>query len=183
MKDLKYIFLFLSILLIALSCKSPIKKILTFSSITYNDSPNNFRYEDFPNEDSESGEFYSEQFVEGGLRMGKIDNGFKEGKWLSGDVDFDSLGNVYAKGKIWREEYFKRGLRDSIYRIFNNNTDSIIYETIFRNGSGLLKDFHSNGQLYYEIETKDGYFTDTLRLYYKYGIIIEKLFYDKDSLI
>jgi hypothetical protein len=94
----------------------------------------------------------------------------------------DSLGNVYAKGRIWREEYFKRGLRDSIFRQYGHD-GKIIYETTFKRGTGLWKEFHSNGKLYFEIYTKDGYFTDTLKLYNSKGRLQEKLLYKKDSLV
>lgn len=77
-----------------------------------------YRYLDFPHEDTSPGDvLYEENFEEGGLRYGKIIDGYKEGKWISGDADFDSLGNVYVKSSIWREEYFKKGLRDSVFRL------------------------------------------------------------------
>lgn len=124
-----------------------------------------------------------EWFKEGGVRFGKTGlNDSKEGKWLSGDADFDENGNVYAKGGIWREEYFKNGFRDSIYRRFDRN-GKIIYETTFKKGTGLWKEFHSNGQLYFEMYTKDGYFTDTLRIHDDSGKIIGKRLYVKDSLV
>ncbi|MFB9110533.1 hypothetical protein [Flavobacterium gyeonganense] len=41
-------------------------------------------------------------------------------------------------------------------------------------GTGLWKEVHSNGTIYFEIETKDGYFTDTLKLYNDKGRLIEK---------
>lgn len=84
--------------------------------------------------------------------------------------------------KLRREEYFKMGLRDSIYRIYNTKGDTI-YSTYFNMGTGIEKDYHENGQLYYEIELKDGYFTDTLRIYDKQGRIAEKLYFEKDSLV
>ena len=143
----------------------------------------NYRYEDFPNEDLRYGNIYNQDvFEEGGIRFGIIIEGYKEGKWLSGDADFDKIGKVYAKGGIWREEYFKHGLRDSIYRRFNND-GKLIYETTFKMGTGLWKDFHSNGKIYFEIQTKDGYFTDTLKLYNDKGILEKKLLYIKDSLV
>ena len=124
-----------------------------------------------------------ERFIEGGIRFGKtgIDDS-KEGQWLSGDAGFDENDNVYAKGGIWREEYFKNGLRDSIYRRFDS-TGEIIYETTFHKGTGLWKEFHSNGELYFEIYTQDGYFTDTLKLYDEEGRLVGKRLYQKDSLV
>ena len=150
----------------------------------FNNSEDNYIYRDFPNEDSIRGyySYYEDEFNEGGQRVGKIIGGYKEGKWLSGNADLDSLGNVYAKGSIWREEYFKKGLRDSVFKQYDGN-GKIIYETTFKMGTGLWKEFHSNGKLYFEIYTKDGYFTDTLKLYNKNGELAEKRLYKKDSLI
>ncbi|MCS4305093.1 antitoxin component YwqK of YwqJK toxin-antitoxin module [Chryseobacterium sp. BIGb0232] len=123
-----------------------------------------------------------DKFAEGGERFGRIIKGKKEGKWLSGDADFDQNGNVYAKGKIWREENFKDGLRDGVYKRFDNN-GKVIYETTFKKGTGLWKEFHSNGKLYFEMYTKEGYFTDTLRLHDDNGKIVGKRLYKKDSLV
>lgn len=159
--------------------EEPIKLEFTRNYNNYS----NYVYEDFPNEDKKYGNIYNEDaFAEGGQRFGKIINSYKEGKWLSGDADFDKNGNVYAKGEIWREEYFQNGLRDSIYRRFDNN-GKIIYQTTFKKGTGLWKEFHSNGELYFEIYTKDGYFTDTLRLHDDKGRIVGKRLYKKDSLV
>ncbi|WP_202704148.1 hypothetical protein [Flavobacterium sp. UGB4466] len=143
-----------------------------------------YRYADFPEEDSPNwGELsYIENFEEGGVRYGKIIDGYKEGKWLSGDAGFDTLGNVYAIGGIWKEEYFKHGLRDSIFRQFDND-GKVIYETTFKMGTGLWKEFHDNRKVYFEAYTKDGYFTDTLRLYNKEGENFEKRLYQKDVLV
>lgn len=121
-------------------------------------------------------------FFEGGRRFGRIIKGKKEGKWLSGNGAFDKSGIVFAEGSIWREEYFKNDLRDSIYRRFDSN-GKIIYETTFKKGTGLWKEFHDNGSLYFEIYTKDGYFTDTLRLHDDKGRIVGKRLYKKDSLV
>lgn len=146
-------------------------------------SPLNFKYLDFPNEDESYGNvLIIYLFAEGGSRYGKILDGYKEGKWLSGNAGFDENGNVFAKGAIWREEYFNNGLRDSIYRRFDNQ-GKVIYETTFKMGTGLWKEFHSNGKLYFEVYTKDGYFTDTLRLHDDKGRIIGKRLYVKDSLV
>jgi hypothetical protein len=124
-----------------------------------------------------------ERFIEGGVRFGKTSlSKVKEGKWLSGDAGFDEKGNVYAKGGIWKEEYFKNGLRDSIFKQFDGD-GKIIYETTFKMGTGLWKEFHSNGKIYFEIATKGGYFTDTLRLHDYNGNIVGKRLYLKDSLM
>ncbi len=150
---------------------------------SYDNNVENYKYIDFPNEDRWLGDSFTEDhFQEGGIRYGKIVDGYKEGKWLSGNADFDNSGKVYAKGGIWREEYFKHGLRDSIYRRFNND-GKLIYESTFKMGTGLWKEFHSNGKIYFEIQTKDGYFTDTLKLYNENGKLQEKLLYKKDSLV
>ncbi|RVU91373.1 hypothetical protein EH230_10950 [Flavobacterium columnare] len=142
-----------------------------------------FLYEDFPNEDLE---FYSlkieEYFKEGFLRIGRIKNGYKEGAWLIGDAGFDENGNVIKKGHIWKEEYFKKGLRDSIFRQFDSK-GQIIYETTFKMGTGLWKEFHNDKNIYFEAYTKDGYFTDTLKLYNEKGELFEKVLYDKDKIV
>ena len=46
------------------------------------------------------------------------------------------------------EECFKKGLRHGYYRIYNTVGDTI-YSTYFKMGTGVEKDFHENGQLYY----------------------------------
>ena len=139
---------------------------------------------DFPEKEIKNFEssFVVDRFAEGGERYGRIINGKREGVWLCGDADFDKNGKVYSKGFIWREEYFKNDLRDSIYRRFNND-GKLIYETTFKMGTGLWKEFHSNGKIYFEIQTKDGYFTDTLKLYNENGKLKEKILYIKDSLV
>jgi len=167
------------VLLLFYSCKSYVSMPPTTEG--FNNSSNNRMFEDFPSEYI-GADFYRETFSEGGYRIGKIGiDGFKEGKWLSGDADFDTLGNVYAKGKIYKEEYFKHGLRDSIFRQFDND-GKVIYETTFKMGTGLWKEFYGNGKIYFEANTKDGYFTDTLHLYNREGKIFEKRLYQKDVL-
>ena len=147
----------------------------------FNNSDANFTYKDFPNEDINGADSnYQERFIDANHRIGKIRDGFKEGKWLAGIVNFDEKGNVESDG-VTKEEYFKKGLRDSIFRQFDGR--KIIYETTFKKGTGLWKEFHSNGKIYFEAYTKDGYFTDTLKLYNDKGILSEKLLYRKDSLI
>ncbi len=124
-----------------------------------------------------------ECFKEGGIRFGKTGkSNSKEGKCLSGDAGFDENDNVYAVGHIWKEEYFKNGLRDSVYKRFDEN-GKVIYETTFKMGTGLWKEFHKNGKVYFEINTKDGYFIDTLKLNDDKGKIIDKRLYLKDSLV
>lgn len=105
-----------------------------------------------------------------GWRNGQLINGKQHGYWQSTRGDW-----------IFRQEYFKMGLRDSVYRIYNAAGDTI-YSTYFNMGTGIEKDYHRNGQLYYEIALKDGYFTDTLRIYDEQGRIAEKLYFEKDSL-
>lgn len=118
-----------------------------------------------------------------GYREGYSKEGKQDGKWIAKRYyDYDSLGHSRIKTHLIREEYFKNGLRDSIYKICNKE-GKIIYSTYFKSGTGLEKDFHENGNLYYEIETKDGYFKDTLKLYNDKGKLIEKLFYKNDSLV
>jgi hypothetical protein len=118
-----------------------------------------------------------------GFRNGHIVDGKQTGKWVSERTfDFDSLGFIKTTKYINREEYFKNGLHDSIYKIYNKE-GKVIYSTTFNQGTGLEKDYHENGKLYYEIATKDGYFTDTLKLYNDKGKLMEKRLYKKDSLV
>jgi antitoxin component YwqK of YwqJK toxin-antitoxin module len=118
-----------------------------------------------------------------GNRDGFVQNGRQIGKWISKrSFEYDSLGIKKSKDYVAREEYFKNGLHDSIYKIYDKDGKTI-YSTFFKNGTGIEKDFHKNGKLYYEIATKDGYFTDTLKLYNYKGRLQEKLLYKKDSLV
>lgn len=118
--------------------------------------------------------------IYGGIRHGKLQNSRQTGKWIAKRGYIDSLFS--HKFHIYREEFFKDGLQDSTYTIYAPNGE-ILYRTIFNKGIGVEKDYYDNGQLYYEVAKKDGYFTDTLKLYDKEGYLMEKLFYMKDSLI
>ncbi len=129
------------------------------------------------------GDYISELDEYIGDRTGQLVDGKQSGQWISRrDFDYDSLSYSKKRKYIYREEYFKKGLRDSIYKIYNKDGE-IIYSTYFKNGNGLEKDFHKNGKLYYEMQIKDGYFTDTLRIYNDNGNLVEKLLYIKDSLV
>jgi len=129
------------------------------------------------------GDYISELDKYIGERTGQLVDGKQSGQWISRrDFNYDSLSYSKKRKYIYREEYFKKGLRDSIYKIYNKE-GKIIYSTYFKNGNGLEKDFHENGKLYYEMQIKDGYFTDTLRIYNDNGNLAEKLLYIKDSLV
>lgn len=118
-----------------------------------------------------------------GYRKGYFKNGKQNGKWISDRYyHYDSLGYSRSKKYLAREEYFKNGLRDSIYKIYDKD-GKIIYSSHFKNGNGIEKDFYNNGQLYYEITTQNGYFTDTLRLFHDNGRLAAKLFFKRDSLL
>lgn len=118
-----------------------------------------------------------------GYRKGYFKNGKQNGRWISDRYyHYDSLGYFHSKNYLAREEYFKNGLRDSIYTIYDKD-GKIVYSTYFKNGDGIEKDFYDNGQLYYEIKTHNGYFMDTLRLYKRNGQLMRKLLYAKDSLV
>lgn len=118
-----------------------------------------------------------------GYRKGYFKNGKQNGKWTSDRYSYyDSLGYTRSKNYLAREEYFKNGLRDSIYKIYNKDGKTL-YSTYFKNGNGIEKDFYDNGQLYYEIKIQNGYFTDTLRLYRENGQLMQQLLYRKDSLV
>jgi antitoxin component YwqK of YwqJK toxin-antitoxin module len=116
-------------------------------------------------------------------RYGFFKNTKQNGKWTAKRFFISrNAGITKAIDYICREEYFKNGLRDSIFKVFDKD-NKLVYSTYFKNGTGLEKDFHQNGKLYYEIATKDGYFTDTLKLYNDKGLLEKKLLYKKDSLI
>lgn len=142
-----------------------------------NNSEYNFLYEDFQNEDLSYGNVdYKEAW-----REGKIINGYKEGIWISATYLYDTINNTKKIDKLFKEEHFKKGLRDSIFRQFDSD-GKIIYETTFKMGTGLWKEFHYNGKLYFEAQTQDGYFNDTLKLYDFRGRLQGLRFYKKDSL-
>ena len=147
-------------------------------------SPLNYSFLDFPYEDTMDYKYgvykYNEGFSDGGERWGIISNGYKQGKWTTGLKHYDSLDHLKSI-EIYRLEYFKDGLRDSVFRLYHDN--EVVYSTYFRNGTGLLKAFYDNDQLYYEVTTLEGYFGDTLRLYTEQGMLKEKLVFQKDSLV
>jgi hypothetical protein len=152
----------------------------------YNNSEDNYLYEDFPNEDLDnSGSTLLEEFIGGYFypREGNVSyDGFKEGKFVTEIYDYDTITNQKMSIRLRKIEYFKKGLRDSIFRQFDGN-GKIIYETTFNNGTGLWKEFHYNGKQYFEAYTENGYFTDTLKLYNNKEILFEKRLYQKDTLI
>jgi hypothetical protein len=144
----------------------------------------NYSFLDFPDEDLNWGYCdYWESFSDKGpIRHGDITDGLKQGRWIWGEFESDTTRHQIRNTYIKREEYFKDGLRDSIFTVYNES-EEIIYTTVFHMGTGLLKDFYDNGELYFEINTMDGYFTDTLRLYTEQGALKEKLLFIKDSLV
>lgn len=144
----------------------------------YDNSIDNKIYEDFPYEDTTLGNLkYKNSF-----REGKILNGYKEGLWLSALFKYDTITKTEKTEKIFKQEYFKHGLRDSIFRQYDSK-GKIIYSTYFKMGTGLWKEFHNNGKIYFAMQTKEGYFTDTLKLYNDKGEIFQKRLYKKDNLI
>jgi len=144
----------------------------------YDNSPNDKIYEDFPNEDTA----YGNAHYESDTRFGLIRNGYKEGRWSYAIHEYDTVNKKEKIKTLFTEEYFKHGLRDSIFRQFDKD-GKITYETTFKMGTGLWKEFHGNGKVYFEAYTKDGYFTDTLHLYNKEGKNFEKRLYQKDVLV
>jgi hypothetical protein len=144
----------------------------------YDNSLNDKTYEDFPNEDTT----FSSLKYKNAIREGQILNGYKEGRWSSAIYKYDTVKKTKEILVVFTEEYFKRGLRDSIFRQFDIK-GNLIYSTMFNRGTGLWKEFHGNRKIYFEIYTKDGYFTDTLRLHDYNGNVVGKRLYLKDSLI
>lgn len=181
MNNKYYFFLFFIILSCGIFKKKEAKTgFVEVECLTIDNYNSNYLFKDFPNRERDfSGCDIRTEFVDGCIRNGKISNGYKEGKFITEACCCDNLGNLKRPSK---EEYFKHGLRDSIFREFDNDR-KVIYETTFKMGTGLWKEFHGNGKIYFEAFTKDGYFTDTLRLYNKEGRIFEKRLYQKDTLV
>lgn len=120
-----------------------------------------------------------------GGRFGKYKNGIPMGEWITksaGICDKDGSFKVDSVLRIVRVEHFKDGLQDGDYKIYDRK-GNIIYQTKFTKGNGLEKDYHANGQLYYEIYKENGYFTDTLKLYDTLGRLTDVLLYKGDSLV
>jgi len=115
-----------------------------------------------------------------GYRIGKYKHGKQKGKWFT--YTYWSNERVLNKPQIHRIEKFKNGLQHGPYTIYNSK-GRIIYYTKFKNGTGVEKDYHPNGVLYYKIEKEKGYFTDTLKLYDDSGRLTEFFRYEKDSLV
>lgn len=145
----------------------------------YYDNTDNKIYEDFPYEDTT---FAGNIEYKNSIREGKILNGFKEGLWVSAIFNYDTIKKNKEVERLFTREYFKHGLRDSIFKQYDAN-GKVIYETMFKKGTGLWKEFHANGKLYFEAYTKGGYFTDTLKLYNNKGELAEEKLYKNDSLI
>jgi antitoxin component YwqK of YwqJK toxin-antitoxin module len=145
---------------------------------SYDNSSNDKIYEDFPYEDTT----YSSLKYKNSIREGQILNGYKEGLWLSAIYKYDTVKKTKEIDILFTEEYFKKGLRDSIFKQYDDKRN-LIYSTYFKMGTGLWKEFHKNGKIYFDIQTKDGYFTDTLKLYNDKGKLMEKRLYKKDSLV
>ena len=153
---------------------------------SFKSSKDNLLYEDFPEEDRKNSlEEITEEFS-GGIflpREGKISSeGYKEGEFLSAVFDYDTIKHKKKILKLSKIEYFKKGLRNGIFKQFDTKTGKLIYKTTFIKGTGLWKEFHQNGKPYFEAYTKDGFFTDTLKLYNHKGKIFEKRFYRRDTL-
>jgi hypothetical protein len=72
--------------------------------------------------------------------------GLKEGKW--------TVYAIFGEGFARIEENYKKGVRDGLYTVYGKN-DSILYQTTFKNGTGLEKFYTISGEL---VEEK--YFTN-----------------------
>ncbi|MBF7092878.1 hypothetical protein IUY40_15185 [Flavobacterium sp. ALJ2] len=180
MKTKYYSFLFFIILSCGILNKQEAKTDFEeVDCLTIDNGDGNYLFKDFPNREKDfSGCYIRTEFVDGCVRNGSISNGYKEGRFVTEACCCDNLGNLK---RLSKEEYFKHGLRDSVFRQFDKD-DKVIYETTFKMGTGLWKEFHSNGETYFEAYTKDGYFTDTLRLHNKEGKVFEKRLYQKEIL-
>lgn len=153
--------------------------------LTISNNANNFLYNDFPNRDKKNGGCdIKDDFVDSFCdRFGSISNeGYKQGFFVTGLYHYDTIKKIKIFDRIFKGEYFKQGLRDSIFKQYDS-IGNIIYTTNFKMGTGLWKEFHANGKLYFEAYTKGGYFTDTLKLYNNRGELAEEKLYKNDSLI
>lgn len=196
---MKTIKLLLILVLVIFGCKPRIISITGTPNIDVFHAGNSYVYENGAHVKYDKESFYIEQelvickkYIGGdnpssyfeylGNRNGFVNEGKQEGKWESYRyLYYDSLRYNKSKKYIFREEYFKNGLHDSIYKIYNKN-GILIYSTYFKNGNGIEKDYHQNGKLYYEIETKNGHFADTLRLFNEEGKLFQKKLYKNDTL-
>lgn len=189
-------------LIVLVCCKTNVRYIESLVTVDegyaiINDDDYNYIYDIFPEEDKSSS-FYRAEYFEWltrdvhdiykpsdnyrifGTRKGELMSGYKEGEWQTISYYFETTNKKVKY--ISRVEYFKHGLQDSIYKILDKD-GRIIYETTFKMGTGIERDYHENGQLYYEIEKQDGYFTDTLKLYNSDGKLIQKLLYNKNIIV
>lgn len=189
MKKLSYILSIILTLSLMLSCRTKSRPMLIKQSKGLIDATYSISnvYEIFPSEDlfkyeNRGNIDYMERVNNGMIREGIIEDGYKQGLWKTEAWVIQEQTNQLSKKYTHREEYFQNGLQDSTYTIYTPHGE-ILYRTTFNMGTGMEKDFHENEKLYYQIEKKDGYFTDTLKLYNENGKLMEKLFYQKDSLI
>lgn len=84
-------------------------------------------------------------------------SGFKSGKWT-----------VFASSKI--EEHYTKGIRDGLYTVFGKK-DKILYQTTFKNGTGIEKMYYSNDSLYHIRHFKSGVvdYTKPYKVYHSNG--------------
>ncbi|WP_103866422.1 hypothetical protein [Aquimarina sp. I32.4] len=94
---------------------------------------------------------------------GRFSKGLKEGKWI-----FDH----YAFART--VEHYKNGVRDGAYKVYDDDKN-IVYQTIFKNGTGEERIYRDNGGLYHKKHYKNGVVDHTkpYKIFYRNGKIAE----------
>ncbi len=92
---------------------------------------------------------------------GYFSNGLKTGKWL-----------FFEHGLAKTEEYYSEGLRNGLYTVFDKNKN-ILFETTFKNGTGIEYMYRSSGTLYHIKFFKNGIldYTKPYTIFYENGTV------------
>lgn len=139
---MKQLFIYGFILIFMGSCFTSKRKDINGAAptcMTINNGSDNFLYYDFPNRDRHwEGCDIKDEFTDGCIRLGKISmEGYKEGKFITTTCGYF----MTHRKRFFKEENFKNGLRDGIYKIINEKND-VVYSTTFEKGTGVWKEFH-----------------------------------------
>ena len=102
---------------------------------------------------------------------GWFSKGLKKGKWVFNESDFAKI-----------EEHYKNGVRDGEYIVYGKN-DSILYQTSFKDGTGVEKIYKKNGSLYHIKHYKNGSIDSSklFTLHYDNGNIAEEFDFQKKT--
>ncbi|WP_438712677.1 toxin-antitoxin system YwqK family antitoxin [Aquimarina muelleri] len=102
---------------------------------------------------------------------GWFSHGLKNGEWIFEEPSFAKI-----------EEHYKNGVRDGLYIVYGKN-GRVLYQTSFKNGTGIEKIYRKNGNLYRIKYYKNGSLDDSklLTLYYDNGNIAEEFDFQKNT--